>query len=437
MNKQTSVGILHLPQEANARALVCAQAASRHEERGDYERAVESLSPFWPSPSARPDTSNLSARSAAAVLLRAGSLTAWVGSKRQLSGWQEAAKNLLSESADLCASAGEIDGWIEARKHLAFCYWREGAFAEARTVYEEAIERAETGSERWLDISLNLAMVDFSEGNSAACLELFERAGTFVTAETKPFLRGRFHNGLGLTLKNTGDFDRSIIELTAASHYFDLAGYERYQIATENNLANLLVKLGQIEEAHRHLDTAERLARGLADKVYLGQTKDSRALACLAEKNYDGAEVAARESVAILEKGDEQALLVDSLTTLARALARLRDSEALATYVRAYELAADRISGERAGRIALELLGELAGDACLDGHLTLDDAVDLFESSIIGAGLAATGDRITETALRLGLSHQTLSFILKTRHKKLQPATTRTRKRRQQSIIKR
>lgn len=436
MNKQTSVGILHLPHEADARALVCARAAGRHEERGDYDRALESLSPFWPIPSERPDTSNLSARSAAAVLLRAGSLTAWVGSKRQIGGWQEAAKNLLSESADLCTSVGDIDGWLEARKHLAFCYWREGAFAEARTVYAEAVESAEAGSERWLDIYLNMAMVDFSEGNSAACLVIFDRVAPFVVAETSPFIRGRFHNGLGLALKNTGDFDRSIIELTAASYYFDLAGYERYQIATENNLANLLVKASRHDDAHLHLEAAERLARRLVDKAYLGQTRDSRAAVFLAEKNYEAAELAARESVAILEKGDEHALLVDSLATHARALARLHDSEALATYVRAYELAADRISGERAGRIALELLGEIAGDACLNGHLTLDDAVDLFESSIIGAGLAASSG-VTETALRLGLSHQTLSFILKTRHKKLQPASTRTRKRRQQSIIKR
>jgi tetratricopeptide (TPR) repeat protein len=436
-HQQREVPVLELPQELNDRAIVCARVALRHEERGEYERAIEALAPFWSGSVTRPVTEGLLPAVAALVMLRVGSLTAWIGSKKQIAGWQEAAKNLLSEAADLSQRAGNLDGWIEARRHLGICYRREGAFDEARAVFSETIKRADVGSDRWLDLHLNLAVAEGCELRFDVCLGIYRTVAAAVDATSDQLLKAKFHNGRGMTLKRTGDTDRAIIELTAASYYFQQSGHSRYQIHTENNLANALARAGQHDDAHAHLKSAERLARQIGDAESLAQVLDSRALVHLSDRNFEGAERAARQSVAILGKGDEHSLLVDSLVTHARSLARLRDNDALPTYVRAYELAAEKIGSERAGRIALEIISECAGEACLTGHVTMDTAVDRLEASIISAGLVATGNRVTETAMRLGLSQQNLSAILKTRHKDLKPENKRKARQTSLAAVKR
>jgi hypothetical protein len=66
------------------------------------------------------------------VLLRVGSLAGWEGSTDQTHGSQEFAKDLITESIEIFEDLGNITRAAEARGDLALCYWREGAFDEAR-----------------------------------------------------------------------------------------------------------------------------------------------------------------------------------------------------------------------------------------------------------------------------------------------------------------
>jgi len=55
-------------------------------------------------------------------------LTGWIGSARQISGAQETAKNLISESIAIFEALRENSRAAEAQIDLAYCYWREGSF---------------------------------------------------------------------------------------------------------------------------------------------------------------------------------------------------------------------------------------------------------------------------------------------------------------------
>jgi tetratricopeptide (TPR) repeat protein len=430
VNPKASV-ILELPREASARAIVCARAAARYEECGDYERAIDTLSQFWRGDLERPNVRGLNDEAKAALLLRVGSLTAWVGSKRQLEGWQEAAKNLLSESADL-SEAVDVEAWLNARKHLALCYWREGNFDEARAIVTVALGRAPSESEPELSLKLVLGLIERSQGHYNEALRLHQAIAAQVEHAGSDFLSAMFHNGLGLTFRNLGETDRGIIELTAAAYYFTRLNHQRYLMANEINVGNLLVQASQFDDAHLHFDRAERLAGELRDLVHLAHTKDSRALAYLKEKKYEAAEREARAAVTILEKGDEHGLLVDFLLNHALALEGLRSSETLPVLLRAYQIASESISSERAAQIVLRILGTLAGQACSDGQLTWDEATKRFESSVIQAALLEASGSITAAALRLGMKQQTLSWMIQNHHPDLQP---KTRKRRRTSLL--
>lgn len=396
------------------------RAARRHEERGEYERACELLAPAWGGPGTRPDIERLDEAAAAELLMRAGSLTGWLGSKRQIEGWQELSKNLLSEAADRFDALRDETGWGRSQKCLALCYWREGALSEARAIVNSALERISVHDDLWISLKLTLAILDKSEGRDGEALTCLRGMSSVVARCASELIRGHYHTGLGNALENTGDIDGAIIEATAAHHYFEAADYTAGRILALINLANLHCAAGNLTGAHRELDRAERLARGSGDRLHLAHLKDSRALFYLAEEKFTEAERAARQSVAIFEEGDEYALLCRSLQTRARALARMKEPSALAVYVRAYELAAERIGSRRAAEIAMEAISELAGTAVLDAHVKLDDAMDTFEASIIRAALSECGS-ITAAALRLGLKQQTLSVILQRRHAKLHP----------------
>src|SRR5688500_19070447 len=78
-------------------ALPLCELAWQLEEAGEFERAAETLQPFWKGLPHRPDTDGLSEEATAELLLRTGILTGWLGSAKQIPGSQEIAKELRSE----------------------------------------------------------------------------------------------------------------------------------------------------------------------------------------------------------------------------------------------------------------------------------------------------------------------------------------------------
>src|SRR2546421_8415816 len=88
--------------QASARAGQTATTACREakafENIGEYDRAREALAPFWNQVGDRPRVEGLPPQEQAELLLRAGALAGWLGSSRQVSGAQQFAKDLISES---------------------------------------------------------------------------------------------------------------------------------------------------------------------------------------------------------------------------------------------------------------------------------------------------------------------------------------------------
>ena len=254
-------------------------------ETGDYEGARQALDPIWHRVGDRPALDGLDERAAAEVFLRAGTLSGWIGSARQLAGAQETAKDLLSESMVIFESLGLTVKAAEAQIELAWCYWREGSFDEARLMLREALSRL---GEQACDLRA-IAMVRHADVESAAnrlhdALEILARAAAPVEASSNHSIKGRYHNALALVLKNLGvaenraDYlDRALVEFTAASFHFEQAGHKRYQAAVENNLGFLFSTIGRYAEAHQHLDRAQSIFESLKDNVHSAQVSETRA----------------------------------------------------------------------------------------------------------------------------------------------------------------
>jgi CheY-like chemotaxis protein len=395
----------------NERARLRCQLARQLEEAGNYEAAREAMGELWRGVGYRPVLDELEQETAAEVILRAGVLTGWIGSCKQIEGTQETAKNLISESLTRFEALGEIEKVAEAQAELGYCYWRQGAFNEARVWLQEALNRLPTYKDHEVKsvALLRLTTVERSANRLHDALRIHIEAAPLFEKSNNHALKGKFHNGFGLTLKDLGTaerrddyIDRALIEFAAASYHFEQAGHARYQAYVENNLGFLFGTIRRFTEAHEHLDRAQALFTRLKDKAHLAQVDDTRAKVLLAEGHISEAEKLARAAVQTLEDSDQQSLLAEALATHGIALARLgRYQQARLTLQSAVEVAQNAGGSEDAGLAALVIIEELGE------HLTADDLSLTYQSA---AELLANSRNI-DTHARLSACATRMLFL--------------------------
>lgn len=332
----------------NEQAELRCRLAKELEEAGNYEAAWNALGELWQRIGERPKIEGLDQHIAVEVLLRAGSLTGWIGSLQQIEGTQEMAKNLISESMTIFESLGEVEKAAEAETDLAYCYWREGAFEEARVILRDVLGRlAKTEGEVKAIALSRIAIVELSANRNNDALRLLTDAAPLIEVSSSHALKGKYHAILGIILKDLSEGeqredyrDRALIEFAAASFHFEQAGHTRYRARNENNLGFLYLKATRFSEAHEHLGRARRLFISLKESGSVAQVDETRARALLAQGRYAEAERIARSAVRTLEKGDERFVLAEALATHGTALARLGHHEqARSTLQRAVEVA--------------------------------------------------------------------------------------------------
>lgn len=329
---------------------LCARAKELAE-AGEFEAARSTIGEFWNRVGERPRLDGLDELARAELLLRAGALSGWIGSAQQIWGAQEAAKDLISESASLFERLAMEEKVAEARVDLAICYWREGGYDEARITLQQILQSlGDRPSEQKLRALLNCGLVERSSLRYHDALRIHRDAATLFNESSNHALRGKFHNEFATVLKDLGVaerreeyIDQALVEYAAASFHAEQAGNTRFLGLVKNNVGFLYVSVGRFSEAHEQLDQARTLFEGLKDRGMVAQLDDTRARAFIDQGLYAEAEAVAARSVRVLEEGDELSLLAEALTTHGRALAKLGNfelaqskfSEALSTAQRA------------------------------------------------------------------------------------------------------
>jgi tetratricopeptide (TPR) repeat protein len=350
-------------------ALLLCSRAHDLEEAGEYEAAQQTLAPYWGRVGEHPEVSELEPLAQAEVFLRAGALSGWLGSARQITGAQEFAKDLISNAARIFEEHGLHDRVAETRIDLAICYWREGAFDEARVTLDDALHQlGDVESEQRLRALLNRAIVEKVSHRYVDALRTHQEAAPLFERSGNHGLKGKFHNEYASILKNLGlsgngsDYlDQALVEYTAATVYLELAGNKRFQAMVENNIGLLLARLGRPADSRNHLDRARALFISVKDKGMVAQVDDTQARAFISEGFHSKAEALARASVRVLEEGDELSLLAGALTTHGTALARLGNfSKARATFEKAIRTAHNAGDPESGGVAALSMAEELS-----------------------------------------------------------------------------
>ena len=395
----------------NERARLRCQLAKHLEDTGNYEAAQGAMGELWRSVGYRPILHELDQTTAAEMLLRVGVLTGWIGSVKQIEGAQETAKDLISESTTMFEALQDTEKIAEAQMELGYCYWREGAFDEARVLLKEALSRLayKAGDIKAITL-LRSAAVEKVSNRLNDALQLLIEAAPLFDASSNYTLKGRFHNEYAQVLRKLGTaerrddyIDQALIEYAAASFHFEHAGHTRYQACVENNLGFLFGTIKNFSEAHEHLDRAQALFTSLKDKVHIAQVDETRAKVLLAEGRIAEAEKLARSAMRILEVGGEQSLFAEALTTHGIALARMnRRQHAQLTIQNAVEVAQNAGDSEGAGLAALTIIEELGE------YLTVDDLSITYERA---ADLLITSRNLDNKDRLLSCAHRLLFLV--------------------------
>jgi CheY-like chemotaxis protein/tetratricopeptide (TPR) repeat protein len=309
---------------------------------------------------------------------------------------------------------GQSEKAAEARGDLALCYWREGSYDEARIQLENALALLENeDSELRAVLLIRAGVIEERTQRLQAALRFYNEAAPLVERSEDHSLKGSFHIEFGLVLRqlaapeNREDYlDRALIEYAAASFHFEQAGNERYVARVENNLGYLFFTIGRYKDAHSHLDRAHHLFLKLKDVGTAAQVDDTRARTLLAQGHVSEAERLVRSAVRVLERGDQQAVLAEALTTQGVALARLGNHPRAKTVLeRAIEVAETTGDPEGAGRAKLSIIEELGGKIRARELVSIyRSAIELLKSSqdpTTGKRLIACAEKLLDTVALL------------------------------------
>jgi CheY-like chemotaxis protein len=478
------------------RAELSCRLAKQLEKIGEYDAASEALIEFWPDRSPSPKLDDLDELTKAEMLLRIGALAGWLGSADQIEGSQETAKNLITWSIEIFERLGQPARAAEARGDLGLCYWREGSYDEARINLADALGclKNEDGDLKAC-LLIRAGMVEVDRQQLDLALRLYNEASPLIERSEDHALKGSFHVQYGLLFRrlaapeNREDYlDQALLEYTAASFHFEQAGNTRALARVEANLGYLFFTITRYKDAHTHLNRARYLFLELKDIGTAAKVDETRARTLLAEGQVVDAERTVRSAVRTLQKGGEQAVVAEALTTHATALARLGNGErARSLFEQAIEVSRTAGDLEGAGRARLSMIEELGSTLPLKELISsFRSALELLKGShdpaaakrliscaaalldvlgrsepedqessepewegfsftqyvreaertVIERALRDAGGAVTKAARLLGLSHQTLIYLINSRHKKLLDARSAVRKRRRHIFSK-
>jgi tetratricopeptide (TPR) repeat protein len=350
-----------LPAQVAALCNICRSL----EDCGEYSEAWQLLSEKCPLADSPAFFRELDESSKAEVLLRQGVLTGWLGSRAQRDGSQERAKDLISRSIEIFQSTGNRSREAEGYISLAACYHRQSLLDNGRACIQTALGIIGLLEEDELRVRalIRLAYIERDAGRLYEALRIHRETKTYIEECTNDALKGMYHTEYALVCRREAAaenkqelYDEALIQYAAASVHYEKAGNLRYQIAVENNLGFLLMKLKRYAGAHAHIDRALDIAARLKDKEFAGQSLDTRAQLLIEQRRYRDAIQTARKSVELLKNGEQKSLLVASLTTYGIALARAGENfRALTSMEKAISLAeeVEDFAGEVNASLAL------------------------------------------------------------------------------------
>ena len=322
----------------------------KFERCGKYDEALAELGDIWDDTTKFPDVEEYESRTAAEIILRCGALIGFLGHNKQIPNSQEKSKNLLTEARNRFLDIYNVEKIAECENYLALAYWRTGELVEAETWIEESLTHNLSDSTHIRLYSyLTKSLIFLSSGKYEEVIKISTKLESNFQKYGDAFLNGSLCMNSGLALKNLGNKTEALKKLEQAKYYHQNAKHQIYLGIDENNLAQLLKLECRFTEAHEAIDNATKIFKRIKDRTREGFSLDTKAQIYFAEGKYKEALKTSEKAIAILNRSENKAYLVESYMTKAKTLVYLEDiSIAILSLFDAVNIARTNISEETA-----------------------------------------------------------------------------------------
>lgn len=403
------------------------QTMLRLERCGRYGEAFAELDGIWEDVDALPDIEGLDSFDSAEMLLRCGSLIGFLGHSKQIPNTQERSKNLLTKAHRRFLDIYNVEKIVECENYLALAYWRTGEFVEAQTWLEMALSRHLRASTHvGIYSHLIQSMIFLSEGRYGETVTNLKKVEPDIKEYGDAFLNGSFCTNLGLAFQELGQLPEALKYMELAGYYHRKSGHQIYLGTVENNLAQLHRIKGNFAKAHEAIDRAAKIFKRLKDRTREGFSLDTKAQVYLADGKYEEALITVEAAIAIMQKSENLAYLVETYQTKTKSLVYLNDiSAATLCLFDAMQIAKSNISEEAANNLAKEFEKMLheKNSSAYDGGFTKTASNEKNLELILPPSIAhyqnVQGVWIKNTHLeKFGLPKNSLAIVVKEKIKR-------------------
>lgn len=322
--------------------------------------------------------------------------------------FQRRAKNCLTEAIILYEQLGNSIKAAESQVNLAFCYFNLDEKDNAKALLS-LVEQQLAGERNpvFLQAKINQMLLFHFWAKYDVCLEIYDDIKSAMDG-CDHRLQGMFFTQAGNLFSSLNSHDRAIDHLHEAIRFGELAG-DNYLIGSNyNNLAFLYKNARDFEKATMYVALAIERFESVGQFGNVAHVLDTRAGIEFESGATASALVTIDESIRLFYQGEDFRGLTEALSNKVTFLLSLEKSaDALATFAELHEVAKTQI-GDAAARGFLDKFH----DALLVGGGPLFEAEHRFRERRLRREFDRHGNRITDTARALGLSHQTLRNML-------------------------
>ncbi|MBA3631772.1 MAG: tetratricopeptide repeat protein [Acidobacteria bacterium] len=378
----------------------------------DIEESRRIFSSFWQDIKTDPDVSDFEAVVQAELLRLCGFFLSCYGRSQGKANYQLRGKDLLTKAIEIFEELDDLDKTAEARVMLALCYWYEGEIEECESILQFTEEEFKENQLHpvYLQIRLNRLMTLHWKKDYQKAVEIIEELEIPMELCQDLRLKTMYHNQAGIFYRLLGKYDKAVFNQNEAIRFARRLKSSRFIATSLNNLALLYMQMSDFKTAHSHIEEAISIFENLNDTGWIPHALDTKALLLNKENRCEEALETIESAISYFTKGDDYSGLVDAFWTKIQSLLRLdRKSEALILFSELATLASQRI-----GEYAVQKYADLLADLLYAGkNLPLADEVKSYKKQLVSQSLRQNNASVTDAASELGISHQSLSEILR------------------------
>jgi tetratricopeptide (TPR) repeat protein len=378
----------------------------------DIEESRRIFSSFWQDIETDPDVSDFETVVQAELLRLCGFFLSCYGRSQGKANYQLRGKDLLTRAIGIFEEFDHSEKTAEARVMLALCYWYEGEIEECESILRFTEEQFKENHLHpvYLQIRLNRLMTLLWKKDYQKAIEIIEELKIPMELCQDWRLKTMYHNQAGIFYGLLGKNDKAVFNHNEALRFARRIKSSRFIATVLNNLALLYMQMSDFKAANLRIGEAISIFENLNDTGWIPHALDTKALVLAKQNKCEEALDAIENAISYFAKGDDYSGLVDGFWTKVQILLRLdRKSEALILFSELANLASERI-GEFAVKKYADLFAELF---YVSKNLPLTDEVKNYKKQMVSQSLRRNNASIIETASDLGISHQSLSDILR------------------------